>query len=115
MFSCLCALILTMYENVESAESTANAVGCQYKTTHGRDYRGTANTTVDGIPCQKWSDVDFTDVEDHNYCRNPPADKGLQQVWCFVNDASNRSKEAACSVPFCPLLKVLDFSLGEDW
>ena len=43
---------------------------CQQRSTSGRDYIGEINTTVDGIPCQKWSDTqphdhDFTDVGDH--------------------------------------------------
>ena len=52
-----------------------NHVDCQYKSTSGRDYRGTANTTQGGIPCQRWSDTQphehtFTSVGDHNFCRN---------------------------------------------
>ena len=32
-------------------------VGCQHKSTKGRDYRGGANTTLTGIPCKDWSDA----------------------------------------------------------
>ena len=39
-----------------------DGVGCQHKSTKGRDYRGGANTTVTGIPCQRWSD---TQPHDH--------------------------------------------------
>ena len=51
-------------------------ISCQHRSTSGRDYVGEANTTVDGIPCQMWSDTnphdhDFTHVGDHNFCRNP--------------------------------------------
>ena len=112
--------ILNPYCNAfESAEPTANTVGCQHKSTHGRDYRGTANTTESGIPCQKWSDTDpidhqLTHVGDHNYCRNP-AGTNYFQVWCLANDTSALSWSEACSVPFCPPLKVLDFSLDNDW
>ena len=49
---------------------------CQQKSTSGRDYVGEANTTVDGIPCQRWSDTEphdhkFTHVGDYNFCLNP--------------------------------------------
>ena len=30
---------------------------CQQKSTSGQDYVGVANTTIEGIPCQKWSDT----------------------------------------------------------
>ena len=51
-------------------------VGCQHWLTSGRDYDGAANTTVTGIPCQKWSDIQpynhpHAHVGDHNFCRNP--------------------------------------------
>ena len=53
-------------------------IGCQHKSTSGRDYRGMANTTLSGIPCQRWSDTQPIDNEltynyvgDHNFCRNP--------------------------------------------
>ena len=35
---------------------------CQQKSTSGQDYVGVANTTIEGIPCQKWSD---TQPHDH--------------------------------------------------
>ena len=103
-------------EAVESAKPTANTVGCQHKSTFGRDYRGTANTTVTGIPCQRWSDTQphehpFTHVGDHNYCRNPVGTTG-SKVWCYTTDPKHRAQY--CSVPFCPPLKVLDFSLDND-
>ena len=39
-------------------------VGCQHKGTLARDYRGRANITKGGIPCQRWSD---TQPHDHEY------------------------------------------------
>ena len=45
----------------EISELKANAVGCQHKSTSGRDYRGAANTTSSGVPCQKWSDTQALD------------------------------------------------------
>ena len=77
---------------------------------------GEANTTVDGIPCQKWSDTEphshtFTHVGDHNFCRNP---YGASQphVWCYTSDPGHERQN--CSVPFCAPLKTLDFSLDND-
>ena len=63
-----------------------NDVGCQHKSTIGRDYRGTANTTRTGIPCQNWSDTQphnhqFTTVGEHNFCRNPE-NSGVNKLWC---------------------------------
>ena len=59
------------------------SVGCQQRSTSGRDYIGKANTTVDGIRCQRWSDTQphnhsFTHVGDHNFCRNPIGEETSQ-------------------------------------
>ena len=91
-------------------------IGCQQRSTSGRTYSGEANTTVDGIPCQRWSDKEahdhsFTDLGDHNFCRNPNG-ASQSQVWCFTNDPEHERQ--ICSVPFCPSLKALDFSLDND-
>ena len=84
--------------------------------TSGRSYEGEANTTVDGIPCQRWSDTEphehsFTHVGDHNFCRNPNG-ASQSQVWCYTTDPGHEQQN--CSVPFCPPLKALDFSLDND-
>ena len=89
-------------------------IGCQQRSTLGRSYVGEANTTVDGIPCQRWSDTEphnhrFAHVGEHNFCRNPDGDS---QVWCYTTDPEVRYQN--CSVPFCPSLKALDFSLDND-
>ena len=89
---------------------------CQSKSMLGRDYRGTSNTTKDGIPCQRWNDTEphehpFTQVGEHNFCRNP-VEAPVSQVFCYTTDPSQRYQ--FCSVPFCPPLKVLDFSLDND-
>ena len=94
----------------------AKLIDCQEKSTKGRSYKGNANTTVDGIPCQKWSERtphnhSFTDIGDHNFCRNPH-EASESQVWCFTTDPEQ--ERANCSVPFCPPLKALDFSLDND-
>ena len=91
-------------------------IGCQQRSTSGRSYEGEANTTVDGIPCQRWSDTEphehsFTHVGDHNFCRNPNG-APQSQVWCYTTDPGH--KQQNCSVPFCPPLKALDFSLDND-
>ena len=89
---------------------------CQQKSTSGQDYVGVANTTIEGIPCQKWSDTQphdhpFTHVGDHNFCRNPIGSP-QSQVWCYTTDPDHELQN--CSVPFCPPLKALDFSLDND-
>ena len=89
---------------------------CQHKSTSGREYVGEANITVDRIPCQRWSDTEphdhsFTHVGDHNFCRNPDGD--ANGVWCLTTDPKYMAQY--CSVPFCPPLKALDFSLDNDY
>ena len=100
-----------------NSEVFVKHVGCQHRSTSGRDYRGMANTTDNGIPCQKWSDTQphdhkFTFVGDHNFCRNPTG-SDADQAWCFANDTAPEWE--LCLVPFCPPLKVIDFSLDSDW
>ena len=106
---------LSIVSSQAGGEGGRRKIGCQQKSTVGRSYTGEANTTVDRIPCQRWSDTQphdhkFTHVGDHNFCRNPDRDS---QVWCFTTDPEVRYQD--CSVPFCPPLKALDFSLDNDW
>ena len=94
-----------------------NYVSCQQSSTSGRSYVGEANTTIDGIPCQRWSDTQphdhgFTHVGDHNFCRNPNG-ASHSKVWCYTTDPAVLYQ--SCSVPFCPPLKALDFSLDNDY
>ena len=94
-----------------------NHIGCQHKSTLGRTYVGEANTTVDGIPCQKWSDTHphkhgSTHVGDHNYCRNPYGANDHSHVWCFASDPKHLRQN--CSVPFCPSLKAFEFGLDQN-
>ena len=114
-------------------EEDQRKIGCQQRSTKGRDYVGEANTTVDGIPCQRWSDTqphdhDFTHMGDHNFCRNPngaseshfsnfnlcpnPIESVLSQVWCYTTDPKRKAQY--CSVPLCSALKALDFTLDND-
>ena len=112
-------IFLGYLSNVISQEQKLeerDIIGCQQKSTSGRSYEGGANTTVDGIPCQKWSKThphnhNFTHVGDHNFCRNP--DGAIEsQVWCYTTDPEQERQN--CLVPFCPPLKALDFSLDDD-
>ena len=107
----ICALIV-----VCSGESTTK--GCQHRSTLGRDYKGTANTANPDILCQKWSDSlphahPYAYVGDHNYCRNPVGVPFGTQLWCLTTDSEQLA--GYCDVPFCPPLKILDFSLDYDW
>ena len=103
--------VLKMFcQGIQSSEVKGNEdVGCQHKSTLGRDYRGTANTTASGLPCKKWLDTLLPSVGDHNHCRNPAGTSSYGTVWC-LNDIG----PGYCSVPYCPPLKVLDFSLDND-
>ena len=101
-----------------SSKQVTKKISCQQKSTSGYDYAGEANTTIEGIPCQKWLDTQphyhrFTHVGDHNFCRNPIG-SGVyhSRVWCYTTDPKVPYQD--CSVPFCPPLKALDFSLDND-
>ena len=101
----------------QQSDVKTNHIGCQHKSTSGRTYVGDANTTVDGIPCQKWSDTHphkhgYTHVEDHNFCRNPAGANFQSQVWCFTTDPKHQRQN--CSVPFCPSLKAFEFGLDQN-
>ena len=89
--------------SAQTKEGETRRIGCQQKSALGRSYAGEANTTVDGIPCQRWSDTkphdhSFTHMGDHNFCRNPNDAKDTQ-VWCYTTDPEVRHQN--CSVPFC--------------
>ena len=111
----LCKCIRSVCAEPNNGQEDQRQIGCQQRSTLGRDYVGDANTTVDGIPCQRWSDTephdhDFTHVGDHNFCRNP--DGHHSKLWCYTTDPEHRHQY--CLVPFCPPLKALDFSLDND-
>ena len=104
---------LTIVSSQQRGEGEGK-IGCQQKSTSGRSYAGEANTTVKGVPCQRWSDTEphdhsFTHVGDHNFCRNPDGDS---QVWCYTTDPEVQYQY--CGVPFCPSLKAIDLSLDND-
>ena len=103
-----------VFVSSQSVEEETKSIGCQEKSISGRTYKGNADTTVDGILCQKWSERTphmhtFNNVGDHNFCRNPD---GSSQVWCFTTDP--KQERGNCSVPFCPPVRALDFSLDND-
>ncbi|KAM9097595.1 hepatocyte growth factor-like protein isoform X1 [Sarcophilus harrisii] len=64
----------------------------------GENYRGTANTTATGIPCQRWDaqsphqhhflpeNYECKDLRE-NFCRNPD---GSEAPWCFTSRSSMR-------------------------
>ena len=108
--------IFSVYLSIASCQpgkGIRRKIGCQEKSTSGHSYAGEANTTVDGIPCRRWSDtVRFTQVGDHNFCRNPIG-SSQSQVWCYTMHPEVPYQN--CSVLFCPSLKALDFSLDNDF
>ena len=62
---------------------------CQEGFPLGVSYSGNLDITVSGISCQAWSasqphEHTFTEVGEHNHCRNPNGD--LLGAWCFTTD-----------------------------
>ena len=77
--------------------------GCQNEDTKGEDYEGNVAKTVSGLECQKWSEQKphkhkFSDLGEHNSCRNPDDHKG---VWCYTTDKNKRWE--LCDVPKCDI------------
>ena len=82
----------------------------------GVNYSGKMNVTEGGRTCQMWSasqphEHPFTDLGEHNYCRNHVEDSF--GVWCYTTDPEKRWEY--CSVPRCvPKSKIFDFSADND-
>ena len=75
---------------------------CQEGSPLGVNYLGRINVTTSGRTCQVWAALqphehDYTDVGEHNYCRNPAGDS--VGVWCYTTDPDKRWEY--CSVPRC--------------
>ena len=90
---------------------------CQEGNPLGASYLGKMNSTSSGRTCQVWSasqphEHSYTDVGEHNHCRNPDGD--IEGVWCFTTDPNKEWEH--CSVPKCgpTMLKVFDFSADND-
>ena len=74
---------------------------CQEGFPLGATYSGKMNVTISGRTCQEWTtsqphEHPFTDVGEHNYCRNP---SGTHGVWCHSTDPDKLWEH--CSVPLC--------------
>ena len=106
--------------NRDRQQRSVNPLGapeCQGGKPLGTSYSGSMNHTSSGRTCQVWSaqephEPTYTEVGEHNFCRNPDGDpKG---VWCYTTDPDKRWEY--CSVPICSssMLKVLDFSADID-
>ena len=75
---------------------------CPVPINRGMDYNGTANITTGCLTCQAWSvqephPHDYSDVGDHNYCRNPNGDS--DGVWCYTTDPEREYDY--CPVSLC--------------
>ena len=69
----------------------------------GVTYTGTLNETKSGRTCQNWNETvpqrhTYTDVGDHNYCRNPTKSNEVG-VWCYTTTKWIRWEK--CKVPLC--------------
>ena len=68
----------------------------------GEDYLGFVSVTSSGLTCQAWSASEphkhgFSDVGEHNHCRNPDGYSG--GAWCYTSDPGKRWE--VCEVPRC--------------
>lgn len=101
----------------QSRQQRSVEVECQKGNPLGASYSGKENYTASGRTCQSWAASEphaskYTDVGNHNHCRNPNGE--LHGVWCYTLDPDEQWEY--CSVPMCPpsMLKVLHFSADSN-
>ena len=105
-----------MWERQQRSLSSQGNHECQEGSPLGTSYSGRMNVTASGRICQSWAAQQphkhpFTDVGEHNYCRNPVGDD--YGVWCYTTDPIVMWEY--CSVLICvSKMKVLDFSADND-
>ena len=99
------------------SERTTSSQGnhkCQEGKPLGENYIGNVSQTLHYTRCQVWAasqphEHNFTDLGEHNHCRNPDGKSG--GVWCYTTNPNVEWR--FCDVPVCDL-KVLDFSSDND-
>ena len=105
-----------MIDRKRQQRSVDSPLECQEGNPPGTSFSGKANQTASGRTCQVWSTSQphvhgYTEVGDHNHCRNPDGDQ--KGVWCYTTDPDKRWEH--CSVQYCAVnLKVLDFTADSD-
>ncbi|XP_049832899.1 serine protease svh-1-like isoform X1 [Schistocerca gregaria] len=96
-----------LYADAFICKRPYDAVGCVVR--NGRDYSGTANVSVTGLPCHYWNHEKVksslekiiphelrSTLINHNYCRN--LNGGESHPWCFVGDDV---RFEYCDIPIC--------------
>ena len=103
--------------NQDRQHRSVNSQDNQEGNPPGVNFSGMLNVTATGRTCQVWAasqphEHDFTDVGEHNHCRNPDGDS--EGVWCQTTDPDKEWEH--CSVPLClpTMWKVFDFSADND-
>jgi len=83
-----------------------------FKNVHKRNYAGTKNLTVDGIPCVRWDNyLPYNDTKkfsldgfiQNNYCRIPIDDTQSSTPWCYIRTTKTGSDNywGSCNIPNC--------------
>ena len=112
-----------MYEKNAISDVRILISGC-HSLDNGIDYSGTANKTIGGISCQRWSSqtphnhrltdphgfVDDTIEEAGSFCRNPTTWDVGSWPWCYTMDPATRwdhcHREGYCSKFCCKCMYV---------
>ena len=94
------------YEKKQCDSTNSEDVDIDCRTSDlGAEYTGTQNKTSSGYTCQNWSsqspqEHSYSNVGDHNYCRNPSDYSG--GLWCYTTDQDKRWE--TCDVPVCGII-----------